>query len=381
MRNSRQPRICKHRQEARVWLGRWVTLGVWGSPDVRAAYTREVEAWRREGCPTLRGALPTVVDIATEYLDFIERTRSANVLETARLALRPFCAAYGTFEARAVRPKVIDGWRESLIASGLVRTTINKRVRVVRDMIRWAVHDEALPPECWHLLSTVRGLRRGELGCKDAPRVKPVPRSVVDATLPHVPEVVAAMIRVQLATGMRPGEVCAMRWEEIDRTGDVWIFRPSAHKTAHHGHERVIPLGPVARGVIESAGLRTIGPVFRPTPKWANAEMEISQESRANPARTRARAVKRLNGWTGSREPGEAYTVAAYRRAITRACQSAGVEPWHPNQLRHTRATEIRATAGLDAAAAVLGHSRVETTQVYAEVATARAVEVARASG
>lgn len=44
-----------------------------------------------------------------------------------------------------------------------------------------------------------------------------------------------------------------------------------------------------------------------------------------------------------------------------------GITYWHPNQLRHTRATAIRQQFGLEAAQVALGHSRADTTQLYAE--------------
>jgi integrase len=53
-----------------------------------------------------------------------------------------------------------------------------------------------------------------------------------------------------------------------------------------------------------------------------------------------------------------------------------GIVPWHVNQLRHTKATEIRRTSGLDAARAVLGHRSPEVTEVYAEVDQAKAAEI-----
>ena len=40
---------------------------------------------------------------------------------------------------------------------------------------------------------------------------------------------------------------------------------------------------------------------------------------------------------------------------------------WHPNQLRHTYATEVRERFGLEAAQVTLGHSKADVTQVYAE--------------
>jgi site-specific recombinase XerC len=51
---------------------------------------------------------------------------------------------------------------------------------------------------------------------------------------------------------------------------------------------------------------------------------------------------------------------------------------WHPNQLRHTVATEVRARFGLVAAQAVLGHAKADVTQVYAERDLTRAAEVMR---
>jgi integrase len=49
---------------------------------------------------------------------------------------------------------------------------------------------------------------------------------------------------------------------------------------------------------------------------------------------------------------------------------------WHPHRLRHTKATEIRREAGLDAARAVLGHRSPAITEVYAEIDVGKAAEV-----
>ncbi|MFT2622112.1 tyrosine-type recombinase/integrase, partial [Escherichia coli] len=69
-------------------------------------------------------------------------------------------------------------------------------------------------------------------------------------------------------------------------------------------------------------------------------------------------------------------SVGTYRNAVERACFKAGIPSWHVNQLRHTKATEIRREAGLDAARAVLGHRSSEVTETYAEVDQAKAAEV-----
>jgi hypothetical protein len=49
---------------------------------------------------------------------------------------------------------------------------------------------------------------------------------------------------------------------------------------------------------------------------------------------------------------------------------------WHPNQLRHAKATELRREAVLDAARVVLGHRSPQITEVYAESDVNKAAEV-----
>lgn len=53
----------------------------------------------------------------------------------------------------------------------------------------------------------------------------------------------------------------------------------------------------------------------------------------------------------------------------------------HPNQLRHTFATRVRKQDGLEAARVLLGHSRADVTQIYAERNEELAVAVASKIG
>src|SRR5262249_55090613 len=76
------------------------------------------------------------------------------------------------------------------------------------------------------------------------------------------------------------------------------------------------------------------------------------------------------------RKPGARYRVGSYAVAIARACKAASVPHFHPHQIRHTKATEIRREAGLDAARAVLGHRSPKITEVYAEIDVNKATDV-----
>jgi integrase len=103
-------------------------------------------------------------------------------------------------------------------------------------------------------------------------------------------------------------------------------------------------------------------------------ELHARRSSRRKTKRTPSEIARRQGDPGASHSP--RYDRRAYRQAIVRACQKAGVPPWSPLQLRHTAGTAIRARYGLEAAQAVLGHAKADVTQVYAErdLAKARAV-------
>ena len=54
---------------------------------------------------------------------------------------------------------------------------------------------------------------------------------------------------------------------------------------------------------------------------------------------------------------------------------------WSPNQLRHTRATQLRAKYGIELTRTVLGHSDIGTSEIYAERDLAAAERVIREVG
>ncbi len=69
----------------------------------------------------------------------------------------------------------------------------------------------------------------------------PVEDSTVEATLPYLSAVVADMIRLQRLTGMRPGEVCAVRPCDVDRSEEVWTYRPASRLRRPSSPDRAVP--------------------------------------------------------------------------------------------------------------------------------------------
>jgi integrase len=186
------------------------------------------------------------------------------------------------------------------------------------------------------------------------------------------------MLRLQLLTGARSGEICVMRAVDIDMTGTIWLYRPHRHKTEHRGFGRVIPLGPRAQEIVK----RYLKPnveawLFSPREAMEARRQKLRQErkTKVQPSQIcrKRRNAKRL--------PGERYRPVTIAHAVRVACDRHNLERWHPHQLRHSKATETRREYGLDAARAVLGQHGVAIAAEYAELDLGKAVEVARKLG
>jgi hypothetical protein len=168
---------------------------------------------------------------------------------------------------------------------------------------------------------------------------------------------------------------------DLETGGDNRDYRPAAHKTAHRGKPRAIPLGPRARAVLVEflAGREPAPdvPVFSPAREREErfVRWRAARKSKVPPSQRCRRKAK------PKRVPGAEYHPHAYANAVRVAAEKAGVPHWHPNQIRHTFATAVRERFGLEAAQVLLGHEKADVTQVYAERNLSLALKVAAEIG
>jgi integrase len=269
--------------------GRDHYLGKHGTAESRGKYRRTIAEWlSRHGTPPTprtgpAGAGPTVGEVIKEFLVRHAAThyRRADGTPTGELAnfrmsLRPLRRLYSGTPARDFSPKALKAVRQSMVDAGLARGTINQRVGRIIHVFKWAVSEEMLPPDVHHGLKAVGGLKKGRTAARETEPVKPVPEALVDAVRPHVARQVWAMIELQRLTGMRPGEVILMRTCDLDTSGRVWVYTPVSHKTAHHGHERRVYLGPRAQAVLRP-WFRTDLSAYLFSPREAMAEYRAAQ--------------------------------------------------------------------------------------------------------
>jgi integrase len=142
--------------------------------------------------------------------------REANRIGTALAAVADL---YGTQPAASFRAKAMREVRARLLTGGKKprsRRYVNKLARSIQTAWRWLACEELVPAEAAASVGLVRALGPGDGGVERGP-VLPPPPGLVERTLPKCPPTVAAMVRVQLLTGMRPGEVCRMTGGEVSR--------------------------------------------------------------------------------------------------------------------------------------------------------------------
>jgi integrase len=400
-----------------------ILLGPYGSPESKAEYRRilaELDANNGTAAPKDGPAASdlTVNELLDGYYwPFAEQhygTDPRGELANMRDAVRSLRELYEHTPAKDFDSVALEALQQHLAKGGhLSRTTVNARINRIRRIFKWAVRKKLVPASVIQELQAVPGLQRGRCEAPEAQGVLPVPIDRVEKTLPHMSRPVAAMVRLQLLSGCRAGEVVRMRGVDLVMQGDLWKYRPAKHKLRWRGLDRVVDLGPRAQAIVREY-LRPNLEEYLFSPRVAAEEHHAERAARRKTKRTPSELARRRKR-SPKRQAGERYTVGSYAQAIRRACERAFPPPeplcrgdhetkaqwqarlapgqkeemkawqeahcWHPLQLRHTRADEVRALFGIEGSMAHLGHKRVETTQIYSEKNEQLAERIAREIG
>lgn len=297
------------------WLGTFDAI-----EDAEAAIVK----WRE------RGHLSTANPTVTQVVDLFKRHRfdhlaPATVANYGR-ALTSLTAHFAGRECRTVRRIEIQEWAHE---------SPRDYLSAARTMFRWATDMDVVADD------PTRGVTAPPAPPRRKPRIlSPAEVSSLADTCFEVwdePEaaVLSAFIIFAAATGMRPGEIAALRWRDIDLTKDEITVRASisvgGEKAPKNGETRTIALTPEARGAL----------------------------TRLDPAGPDER--------TFTMPDGQLLVKATLHRYWDRVRRAAGLPDYHLYNLRHTCATRLL-EAGLPSyvVAAQLGHKDggrlVETT-------------------
>jgi integrase len=372
-------RLHKASGQAFVELGgRRFYLGKHGSKASREEYERRIGEYLGNGRqlpPTMQKTGISCQELAVRFLEWAEGyyVKNGKPTETfghVQRAIAPLVLYYGNESVNNFTPLSLVFLQDHWIEQGYARLTVNRYVCVIKQAFKHGVKFGWVEPQIHYGLLAIDSLKAGRTKAPEYDDVPPVDNDTVDRTLPFLPPIVADMVRVQRLCGMRPQDVRHIRTCDIDRTGDVWVYRPFTHKTEHHGKKLTKAIGPRAQAILtpyliekedtpetflfspkDTVRLRNLEKRRNRKTLNKKGEVQPSQRNRSKP--------------NAAKQPGNMYSRDAYNRNITRACKKAGIPVWTPNQLRHAAGTEAAAHVSIQAAKEFLGHASTATTEKY----------------
>jgi integrase len=226
--------------------------GAYDSPESRAAFTALL--LEQQAAPT-QAAVPdraglAIAELLRAYLAHAERHyrgpdgQPTSEMYEIKIVLRVLKELYAGTPVASFGPLCVKAARQRWVNDGRSRTECNRRVAIIKRILKWAVSEELASPLVYQAIATVVGLQKGRTTARETEPIRPVDDAVVDATLPFLNRYVRGLVEFQRLTGCRPGEACVLRRCDIDTAGPRWIYRLLHHKTASRGHTRTIVLGP-----------------------------------------------------------------------------------------------------------------------------------------
>jgi integrase len=314
-----------------AWTGR-------GRPAAGYVTKRLAEDWLRGVIDEARrGTLPgmvrtgaTFADAAAEWIRYVEhdRMRKPSTVSAYRSLLRSqILPVFGELSIESITPAMIERWIVSVDRTPATRVKalamvggIFKRARKVWGLKANPVDDVEKPP----LRSS------GNIEVFSPEEVWALVRAAAG-------EQDAAIFLTAAFTGLRRGELLALRWRDVDLAGSVIRVRASYHEgvlsTPKSGKVRSVPMAPDV-----AAALARLG--------------------------DRGEAVGD-DDLVFFGEAGGYVDGSALRRRYDAAIKRAGVRTLRFHDLRHTFGTRMIAKADIRRVQEWMGHADVQTTMKY----------------
>ena len=341
-RSVRIPSYTLHKAtgQARVrFNGKDHYLGLYGSVESRRMYGEfiaalasgvDVDAAKLKAGARIEPRAFTVNELCLAFMRhaatyYVKNDQPTDEIDCLKSAVRPLVELYGHELVNEFGPLALKAVREKMVGKGWCRKYVNKSVCRVRHIFRWGVENELVEPATLQKLEAVSPLLAGRTEAPDRPPRKPVPQEQIDAVRAALCQLHRDLIDLQLLTGARSGELLKLTTEMLDRSESIWTAKIADHKTVHHGKERVLYFGPQAQLIlsryISADSMQRLFPVRRDT----------------------------------------------YSKAIAATLKKLKLPHWSPHWLRHTAASRYREEFGLESAQVLLGHSKADMTQLYAQ--------------
>jgi integrase len=295
----------------------------------------EVLADARRG--TLADAVKTGAtfdDASAEWLRYIEhdrKRRPSTISDYKGVVEHALIPEFGGLPLEAVTVERIDGWRARLVEEGkLSARTINKRLVVLHGILRRAMRVYGLRSNPAALVDRQPLRRSGEFAVLDPAEVEALARAAES-------DQDAALFRVAAFTGLRLGELRALRWSDVDFAKALVHVRRNftrgADGSPKSGRVRSVPLIDQAAKALDGLSRRE---------RFTDADDLVFVDELG----------RHVDDWR-------------LRNRFHHALDRAGLPRLRLHDLRHTFGTLAVQAFPLTDVKAFMGHADISTTMIY----------------
>ena len=315
-----------------AWSGRGRPPGGYFTKRLAEEWLRDLLDQARRG--TLPGAVRTgasFADAAAEFLRYVEHDRDckpSTLRDYSSIVSAHLLPAFGDKRLEDITPKAIDSWRATL--PDLSNRTKNKILVLLHGIFGRAQKVYSLPVNPVATVEKHPQRASGEIQVFS-------PEEVLTLVRAAASEQDAAIYLTAAFTGLRRGELLALRWRDVDFAGQAIRVRAS-----YAGGGLTAPKSGKVRSVPMAPDVATaLGKLQQRASFTADDDLVFVGEF------------------------GDYLDGSALRRRYATALKHAGLRPLRFHDLRHTFGTTTIAKADIRRVQEWMGHADVQTTMKY----------------
>jgi integrase len=266
--------------------------------------------------------IPTLREFAEEYLAYQRDVKQIRSWERSWYAVSHFSRFFGDKRLKEIAPEDIDVYKQRRLLEGAKPGTLARELTVIRHLFNQA--------RKWKRFFNENPISRAGM-----PEVYDRVERVLSVDeegrlLSQIPEPFRGIVVIALNTGMRLGEILALRWDWVDLRENC-ITLPQTHTKTRR--LRRVPVNPVVK---------------RELLKFAERRLEAGGSEFVVPRKSYYSLLGRL------------------RRSFREACKRAGIPNLRFHDLRHTAGTRLGESGiPIQTISALLGHTSTRMTERY----------------
>ena len=274
-----------------------------------------------------------------DWLDHIQSTVKPSTFSNYTYLIRKHILPYfAKLPLRRLTQRELEGFMHEKLTNGRLKRRGGVSVKYLKDMVSLVKAVAAFGEQRYGIVSSIRYSGSVRLEKKDISLPTKTQRGRLRDSLLRDKSLATIGILIAMYTGMRIGEVCGLRWEDVDlRRGVIFVRRTVQRISDNRGRTALV-----------------VG-----TPKTTSSARSIPI---APELKERLRAAERTRGYvaSGTDKPAEPATL---RRRFLSFLRRTNLPPMRFHALRHLFASScIEQRFDISAVSELLGHSNKSMT-------------------